>query len=233
MSSFKLTGWDPILNITQIISLQSCYYIVLSLLLWIAFGLTGVPITLDALFQVNIFTMDNVFGWTLGLVWLMNAIANVILILIIVQRARQVLDFVLTLHGGHILACWVYIGKFPTNLSWWFIQILSILIMTLGGEWACMKYEMKPILIQSSLRGGNKNTNTQLFENENIDDNDLPSSSAINGNDNNSRKKRKQSDTKEEGPLTTAVGIAKQVVIEKMKSKKTKDYDIISMDSVS
>ncbi|KAI9304421.1 integral membrane protein S linking to the trans Golgi network-domain-containing protein [Cunninghamella echinulata] len=206
MSSFRLTGWDPILNIAQIISLQS----------------------------VNMFTMDNVFGWTLGLVWIVNAMVDVILILLIVQRAKQVLDFVLTLHGGHVLACWLFVGKFPTNLSWWFVQVLAILIMTLGGEWACMKYEMKPILIQSSLKGENKNKNMQLLDNDDSDDNDLPSSSTNNGNDNISRKKRKQSDVKEEeGPLTAVVGIAKQAVMEKMKLKKTKDYDLIPLNNIN
>ncbi|CAO3597000.1 unnamed protein product [Absidia cylindrospora] len=69
-------------------------------------SLVGVPMTLDAIFQPTAVQTDNVFGWTLGLVLVVNAAIMIPILVLIVQRARQVLDFVLTLHGLHLLSCW-------------------------------------------------------------------------------------------------------------------------------
>jgi hypothetical protein len=93
---------------------------------------------------------DNVFGWTLGFVLIVNAVVSIPLLVVIVQRAKQVLDFVVTLHVFHLLGCWIHSRHFPSTVTWWLVQSTALLVMTLGGEWACMRYELKPILLGNS-----------------------------------------------------------------------------------
>ncbi|KAI9490201.1 integral membrane protein S linking to the trans Golgi network-domain-containing protein, partial [Zychaea mexicana] len=144
-SSFRATGWDPILIIAQIVSLQSLYYIFISLLLLIALALTGGELSLDAILDDSEIRTDTVFGWTLALVWLVNAAINISVLVFLVQRAKLVLDFVLTLHFIHTVFVWIHTGHFPTCGPWWVLQIMNAILMTLGGEWACMRREMEPI----------------------------------------------------------------------------------------
>ncbi|KAI8072366.1 integral membrane protein S linking to the trans Golgi network-domain-containing protein [Gongronella butleri] len=234
-SSFRLSGWDPILITSQMVALQALYYLVLSLLLFIAVNLSGLPMTMDAIFRTESVQPDNVFGWTLGLVWLFTAVVLIPVLVLVVQRARLVLDFVLTLHGCHLVFCWVYERHFPWTLSWWIVQGLAALLMTLGGEWACMRYEMKPILLMGG-GAGTQHARPVMAEQHRIDDDDLDegntSASA------NKMPKRKVSDaekvdrTAEQGPLTEAVGKARQVIIDKSQhlwTSHANDYETIPM----
>ncbi|KAI8079815.1 integral membrane protein S linking to the trans Golgi network-domain-containing protein [Halteromyces radiatus] len=241
-----VTTWDPILIISQIVSLQALYYIILSLLLWITLSLSGMPMTLDALFQTTTLQTDNVFGWTLGLVVMVNAVATIPVVVVIVQRARQVLDFVLTLHGIHVFGCWIHSHRFPSTLAWWLVQLVAVIVMTLGGEWACMRYEMKPILLSNDMKNSSKKEIDMDISLETIEeetDIDDPSSSRT-----QKKGKRKQSDAEkdhqredehQEGPLTAAVEKARQVFLDKSQgwisssSKNAKDYEIIPMNSVT
>ncbi|OAD70628.1 hypothetical protein PHYBLDRAFT_94293, partial [Phycomyces blakesleeanus NRRL 1555(-)] len=146
-SSFRTTTWDPLLIIAQIISLQSLSYLLVSLALIIALALTGSEITLDAILSDQEIRMDAVSGWTLALVWFLHAFLAIPLLVLIVQRAKLILDFVLTMHGIHLVAVWIYRKQLPTGGVWWLLQLVHALIMTLGGEWACMRREMEPIMM--------------------------------------------------------------------------------------
>ncbi|KAI8989323.1 integral membrane protein S linking to the trans Golgi network-domain-containing protein [Pilobolus umbonatus] len=100
--------------------------------------------------------VDTSYGWTLIIVWIATAICSIFLLLFIVQRARQILDYVLTFHLFHLLFVWNSNRHFPTGFTWWILQLINILIMTFGGEWACMNREMRPIKV----KGSNDTTNT-------------------------------------------------------------------------
>ncbi|KAJ8659921.1 hypothetical protein O0I10_004514 [Lichtheimia ornata] len=162
-SSFRAKGWDPLLIIAQIVSLQSVYYITISILLLLALALTGDELSLDAILNDNEIRTDTVFGWTLALVWVVNAAISIPVIVFLIQRAKLVLDFVATLHGIHMVLIWSHTGHFPTCGAWWVLQVVSIIGMTLGGEWACMQREMEPILVTS----GNKNKATRNRDSDN------------------------------------------------------------------
>lgn len=225
-------------------------------------SLSGIPITLDAIFQTTSLQTDYVFGWTLGFVLIVNAIVSIPLLVVIVQRAKQVLDFVATLHGFHLLGCWLYSRHFPSTVTWWMVQVAALLVMTLGGEWACMRYEMKPILLGNSINKGGpdldiraKNKDAQesgVFPEMHIEDglnnteNDPSSSSSIQSGltkkskrkTSDAEKSRQQQSEGQEGPLIAIVGLAKKKILNKSQnwipttSQGLKDYETIPMDNM-
>ncbi|ORX48832.1 hypothetical protein DM01DRAFT_1338486 [Hesseltinella vesiculosa] len=191
--------------------------------------------TMDAIFKAEVLQTDNVFGWTLGLVWMVTAVLLIPLLVMIVQRARQVLDFVLTLHGCHLLFCCIYEHQFPWTMTWWIVQGLTILIMTLGGEWACMRHEMKPIFLMGSSSTTSPPSRMTGTDQRALDedDTDEPSSSH--------KPKRKVSDAErrdqhtEKGPLTEAVGKARKVILDRSQqlwSANNDSYETIPMSSM-
>ncbi|KAF7722152.1 hypothetical protein EC973_003665 [Apophysomyces ossiformis] len=245
-SSFRTSVWDPILIIAQIVSFQSLFYIVLSLLLLIAFALGGTEFTLDSILGDEGIRTDTVSGWALGFIWLLNGILSIPLIVFIVQRAKLVLDFVLTLHAIHFVLVWMHNKQCPTSGAWWIVQIVNVIVMTLGGEWASMRLEMKPILTSI------KKKQTQQSGQSSSSSQQQPSSSSSNAAEEEqewvhvNQNKRKQSDAanrgndqeqgkEEEGPLTTAVGKAKMVLIQsaqRASQRRGKKYEVIPMNEM-
>ncbi|KAI8146647.1 integral membrane protein S linking to the trans Golgi network-domain-containing protein [Fennellomyces sp. T-0311] len=252
-SSFRAAGWDPILIIAQIISVQTLYYIFISLLLLIALALTGTELSLDAILDDSEIRTDTVFGWTLALVWVVNGAINIPVLVFLVQRAKLVLDFVLTLHFFHIIFVWIHTGHFPTCGAWWVLQVVNAIFMTLAGEWACMRHEMEPIMVPKKGR-----------EQQHLQDPQGSASSSSSTEiaeladpDNNvdwvhiSKKKRKVSDPRgerhddegedqqEEAPFTRVVGQAKKVLFQSAQratsrstNSKGKRYENIPLHDV-
>ncbi|PHZ08285.1 uncharacterized protein RHIMIDRAFT_184505, partial [Rhizopus microsporus ATCC 52813] len=168
-----------------IAALQSLIYIILSIILLAATILTGTELSLDLIFVDTEIRADTGFGWTVLIVWMVSACASIPLLVLIVQRAKQILDFVLTFHFFHLIFVWKVSHHFPISFTWWVLQVVDILIMTLGGEWACMHREMKPIMIHSN----NSNTRQQASGSTSIMIDDHNDDSAEIG-----KKKRKTSD---------------------------------------
>ncbi|KAI8374506.1 integral membrane protein S linking to the trans Golgi network-domain-containing protein [Radiomyces spectabilis] len=219
-SSFRLASWDPILNVAQIASLQSIYYLVLSGFLLVALALSGGELSLDSILDDDEIRTDTVLGWTLGLVCLVSATATIPLLVFIVQRAKLILDFVVTLHIFHIVLVWIHKQRFPTTGAWWLLQILSAVIMTLGGEWACMRREMKPIMMKQKQKATNIDAD---MEEGRIDGSaGEESSDRSRSQPPQGKFKRKHSgadplddeQADDHGPLISAVGKAKKVLME-------------------
>jgi len=70
-------------------------------------------------------------------------------IVYIVGRYKQCLDFSITIHLYHFLACWIYNYQHPNIFSWYVIQFLSIVIMTILSEHFSKKYELRNIPLAS------------------------------------------------------------------------------------
>ncbi|OZJ04392.1 hypothetical protein BZG36_02413 [Bifiguratus adelaidae] len=129
-TAFRLTGWDPLLIVSQIISLQAVYYVSLSLAVLLCLLLTGRDISLDYVLSYREIRADTTLGWSIMLAFLINAAA------------------IVTLHAYHLLFTTYYSGHIPTSFMWWALNVLTCTIMTLGGEWACMRKEMEPIALE-------------------------------------------------------------------------------------
>lgn len=70
----------------------------------------------------------------------------------IVKRTKQCLDFTLTVHLIHFIVCCIYNARAPTSISWWLTNTVVIVIMTVLGEFLCMRTEMAEIPLGGSAR---------------------------------------------------------------------------------
>ena len=59
---------------------------------------------------------------------------RIFLLVRLIQRARLVLDFSLTLHFFHLLITTYYSGHVPTKFIWWALNVTTCCIMIFGGE---------------------------------------------------------------------------------------------------
>uniref|UniRef100_A0A8R1DHK5 Protein SYS1 homolog n=1 Tax=Caenorhabditis japonica TaxID=281687 RepID=A0A8R1DHK5_CAEJA len=66
----------------------------------------------------------------------------------LVQRAKQCLDFACTVHFFHLLFVIVYNRAFPTQFTWWILQIISTTVCTVLGEFLCMRLESQEIKLE-------------------------------------------------------------------------------------
>lgn len=64
-------------------------------------------------------------------------------------RAKKVLDFASTLYFFHFLFCFIANG-FPTSWIWWICMIVSILCVTLVGEYLCQMRELQDIKLSNT-----------------------------------------------------------------------------------
>lgn len=57
----------------------------------------------------------------------------VLFVTIIVGRSKLAWDFAVTIHIINLIITWCYVGKFPTSMLWWMLQVVSaFLLVTLS-----------------------------------------------------------------------------------------------------
>lgn len=81
---------------------------------------------------MNVLSLSCLYFSALGL-WL------------IVGRTKQCLDFSLTVHFIHFVISWIYNGHIPHTVSWWILNLVGVTLMTVLGEFLCMRSEIKAI----------------------------------------------------------------------------------------
>lgn len=138
-------GFNPKLIFAQICSMQCYHYCFLGLLLELNRLFYGKSITLD-----RIFTDQYVKIWSWGGLPDISAIVlaslfGSVLLAIIVEKSKKCLDFSVTLFFIHLVLCTIYSGKLPGTFDWWIVNIFSMIVMTLAGEWLCARKELDEI----------------------------------------------------------------------------------------
>lgn len=68
----------------------------------------------------------------------------------VLQRAKSCLDFAFTLHFWHLVLVIVYNTQFPLQLTWWLLQLISVTICTVVGEFFCMRKESEEIQLSGT-----------------------------------------------------------------------------------
>ncbi|KAK4475259.1 hypothetical protein MN116_000780 [Schistosoma mekongi] len=150
-SGFRSTVWDPVLIISQIIFMQCAFYISassISGLLLITFS-HDLP-TLDMIFNDTKIHFPDSIGICLFIGFLLTPLLCSICLWHIVKRSKQCLDFACTIHFWHFIFCIIYSRHFPQSILWWIVNIISIIIMTVMGEFLCMRTEMADIPLRST-----------------------------------------------------------------------------------
>ena len=182
MSSFRSFKWDPFLIISQIVALQTLFYLTLGFWFVIISYSVGQGVSLDLLFSYNVsrtfffvetflFLLLRIslcrigpFGcFPVSFFSMRSAGKKKILekkisskttnfrffsgfaVVSLVGRYKQCLDFSLTIHFYHFLACWIYNHQIPNVFSWYLTQLISIIIMTIFSEHFSKKVELRTI----------------------------------------------------------------------------------------
>ncbi|KAH8593935.1 integral membrane protein S linking to the trans Golgi network-domain-containing protein [Bisporella sp. PMI_857] len=140
-----LTELPPLKILTQILILQTIWYVVATGLILFTALVAGRHFSLDMVLSWRSLRGDTTVGWMLGFVWLLNSVVGVIAILLLIHRSKLVLDFALTLHLIHLLVTSFYSHSIPTNALWWALQFTSAALMTSLGVWTCQWRELRPI----------------------------------------------------------------------------------------
>ena len=71
--------------------------------------------------------------------------------MLVVERAKKCFDFAATVHLLHLMACTCYAGL-PSGWEWWAVNLMSLVVMALLGEFLCMRREMQEIPLLSGRR---------------------------------------------------------------------------------
>lgn len=172
----------PLKILTQIVILQTIWYILGAVLILFMALVAGAHFDLDMVFSWQSLRGDTTVGWMLGLVWMLdsflgyvrgereplykalfwriaNTIDSVIAILFFISRSKLVPDFALTLHFIHLIVTSLYSHSIPRNWLWWILQVASATLMTCLGIWTCQWRELRPISFGGS---SNANSNSNL-----------------------------------------------------------------------
>ncbi|OWF48061.1 protein SYS1 homolog [Mizuhopecten yessoensis] len=142
---FRSNVWDPVLIIAQIVAMQSQFYLLLGIWSYIMNMIGKFDSSLDQVFtQTDIDVLED-SGRLNVIAFLLNSLTSALALWFIVQRTKLCLDFSVTAHLLHFLGCLIYNSHIPSTLPWWIINVISIALMTVTGEFLCMRTEMKAI----------------------------------------------------------------------------------------
>ena len=146
---FRSYTWDPILLISQMIAMQTTFYLTLGIWLQAVDTLVGRHISLQDIFGFK----DIDFSVTAGRLYIAafasNSITTALALWFIVQRAKLCLDFTCTVHVIHLMCCWLVSG-FPSTWSWWMLNVGCITLTAVLSEYLCLRYELKAIPVTTS-----------------------------------------------------------------------------------
>ena len=147
MPFYGTQKFDPKLIIGQIVVLQTLFYLLEGLFMFIFYILFGSNMTLNSIFYFKNITFSNTMGW--GNVFIMFVSTGFVAysLIHVVERAKKCLDFSFTLFFWHFCFCWAY-GGFPDTAEWWVVNVMCCILMTVTGEQLCMREEQKDIQIQ-------------------------------------------------------------------------------------
>ncbi|CAL9075349.1 unnamed protein product, partial [Musa textilis] len=77
---------------------------------------------------------------------LFKPLDRAIYLLYLVERAKKCLDFSATLYIIHLFICIIY-GGWPSSITWWVVNVTGLALMSLLGEWLCIRRELQEIPI--------------------------------------------------------------------------------------
>lgn len=142
--------WDPALIISQIVTIQCLFYLTMGLCSGLLLGTSVSRLTVACLFSWKAYSFSTYLGWVSIASALVASALGAVFLLWIVERAKKCLDFASTCYIFHFCFSWRYDG-FPTRFEWWAVNVVCLVIMSLFGEWLCLRREMQEIPLSERL----------------------------------------------------------------------------------
>ncbi|CAI9716660.1 protein SYS1 homolog [Octopus vulgaris] len=142
---FRSSVWDPVLIIAQIITMQCIFYTSAGFWLYLTSYITNFDRHISQFFTHSDLDFGEDSGRINAIGFAINSLCCAFGLWIVVQKTKQCLDYAATVHIIHFFCCWIYNARFPQNFYWWLTNIISLILMTVSGEFLCMRSEMKAI----------------------------------------------------------------------------------------
>ncbi|KAG8188885.1 hypothetical protein JTE90_014945 [Oedothorax gibbosus] len=149
---FRYTVWDPLLIISQIVTIQAIFYVSLGVWIFLTDIISGHGQSLDQIFLHKIISVKDLQGRCLAGSFILNSLCCSLSLWYFVQRTKLCLDYSVTTHVLHLLGCWAYSGHFPSSLTWWLLNVVCVTITCVCGEFLCMRTEMRAIPLSMSAK---------------------------------------------------------------------------------
>ncbi|ANZ76991.1 BA75_03796T0 [Komagataella pastoris] len=146
--------FSPSRIFSQIVILQLVYYVIAFILFYFTASLAGFQFSLQWIFSWELVTSGNTLGWTLFFLWLFDSLLCVVFMMWIVGRSKLAWDFAITIHLINFLVCWLYSGKIPASVLWWFLQLLSSTILVSLGTWSTRWQELRDTFFEGLIEPG-------------------------------------------------------------------------------
>ncbi|XP_004304951.1 PREDICTED: protein SYS1 homolog [Fragaria vesca subsp. vesca] len=138
--------WDPWLIVVQIVCLQCLHYLTHGFFLTVLIGARVSRMSLAYYFDFATLTVFTDTGRCVIASFVLTALAGAVYLLLLIERSRKCLDFSVTLYIVHLLICICY-GGWPSSTTWWAVNGTGIGVMTLLGEYLCIRRELQEIKI--------------------------------------------------------------------------------------
>lgn len=145
IGQFRSSVWDPVLIVSQIVTMQCVFYIGLGFCVCVVDYIAGSHRSIDHLFGYQMLHFRALQGKLLMIASVLNALIGGLGLWYVIQRTKQCWDFAGTVYIIHIIVCCFVNGYFPDSASWWLTIAVSVIIMTVLGEYLCMRTELRAI----------------------------------------------------------------------------------------
>ncbi|KAK3085484.1 hypothetical protein FSP39_004106 [Pinctada imbricata] len=125
--------------------MQCQFYFILGLWTGLLDLIGKFDISLEQIFSQTEYSLLNNLGRVNVIAFLLNSLTSAIALWYVVQRTKLCLDFAVTAHLVHLVISSIFNAHLPKTLAWWILNITSVALMTVLGEYLCMRTEMKAI----------------------------------------------------------------------------------------
>ncbi|CAI1514221.1 hypothetical protein SEUBUCD646_0J01940 [Saccharomyces eubayanus] len=140
---FKQDSLSPSKIGLQIVLLQIFYYTTATILFYCWGKLAGYDLEIkNWLFSWENIEFTNAYGLSLSLLWLLDSLVCVFFLTVIVGRSKLAWDFAITIHAINFIVVSFYTWELP-SFSWFFLQVLSSLILIFLGTWTTRWKELR------------------------------------------------------------------------------------------
>ena len=148
--SQALIEFKPKIIISSIFMISSAFYII-NIFFTIFFNsFFGIRLHISQLISDKALDFSSSYGSAYLCSLFFTYVFMIAIFVFFVDKAKNILDFVLTNFFIHLILCTVNTG-FPSKFMWWVIQSIILTLVTLVSEFISLKIEQKEIKLDFSV----------------------------------------------------------------------------------
>ena len=148
--SQALLEFKPKIIISSILMISSAFYII-NIIFTIFFNsFFGIRLHISQIISDKALDFSTSYGSAYLCSLFFTYVFMIGIFIFFVDKAKNILDFVLTNFFIHIILCTINSG-FPSKFIWWVIQTIILTLVTLVSEFISLKIEQKEIKLDFSV----------------------------------------------------------------------------------